>query len=86
MKRQRRRDEPYVLCDDSRGQPIRAVLDQQAEDRKAMLVREGTECGDGVDGFHELRYYDKHRNVNRSRSAMHRAAVRPRRECCERDR
>jgi hypothetical protein len=29
------------------------VLDQQAEDREAMLVCESSECRDGIYGFHE---------------------------------
>ena len=39
VKRERRRRDAEALGNGTRGQPLRCVLDQEAEHRKAVLLR-----------------------------------------------
>jgi hypothetical protein len=66
VERQRRRLQSNSFGDYACWQTSGSLLDQQAEDRQAVLVSKRTESGNCVGSLHGYaRYYDIYRNVKR---------------------
>ena len=54
MESERRREEADTVSNAARVQPIGTPADEQAKDREAMFVSQGSEGGDGLARLHEI--------------------------------